>query len=232
MKIGIFTDPHYSSQELTCGVRYNRRSLRKIEQALARFSEQRCDLVICLGDLIDKENDHTKEIDNLKQIAAVIKKYALPFVCVMGNHDGFAFEVDEFYRVLGIDPPSRLEFNGNHLLFLDACYFENGNHYRPGDSDWTDTCYPFTDTLKNELDHIKGNVYVFMHQNIDPEIDEYHSLSNAVEIRRILEQSGKVKAVYQGHYHHGNTATHNGIDYITYPAMCQNDEAVFFIDIG
>ncbi len=231
MKIGIFTDPHYSSQEVTCGVRYNRRSLKKIEQALAYFTEQHCELVICLGDLIDKESNHQKEIDNLRQIAAVIRQYDLPFICVMGNHDGFAFEVEEFYGILGTEPPSHLEMDGNHLLFLDACYFENGNHYLPGDSDWTDTHYPHTDALTAELNRIDGNVYVFMHQNIDPNIDEYHSLSNAADIRQILEQSGKVKAVYQGHYHHGNTATHNGIPYITYPAMCQNENAVFCIDM-
>ncbi len=231
MKIGVFTDPHYSSQEVTCSVRYNRRSLKKIDQALAYFTEQHCDLVICLGDLIDKESDHQKEIDNLKQIAAVIHQYDLPFICVMGNHDGFAFEIEEFYRILGIEPPSYLKIDDKHLLFLDACYFKNGNHYMPGDSDWTDTYYPHIKHLRTTLDGIDGDAYVFMHQNVDPDIDEYHSLSNAAEIRRILEQSGKVKAVYQGHYHHGNRSTHNGIDYITYPAMCQNDDAVFCIDI-
>ncbi len=231
MRIGIFTDPHYSSQEVTCSVRYNRRSLKKIEQALDFFTEQRCDLVLCLGDLIDKEADHQTEIGNLKQIADLIGRYSLPFVCVMGNHDGFSFEVDEFYRILGTEPPTVISVGNNHLLFLDACHFANGNHYMPGDSDWTDTCYPDTDGLKATLDGIDGNVYVFIHQNIDPDVCEYHRLSNADVVRDILEQSGKVKAVYQGHYHLGNRSSHNGIEYITYPAMCQNDDAVFCIDI-
>ena len=57
MKLGIFADPHYSSALLTCGRRYNSRSLAKIEAALARFAAERCDLVVCLGDLIDREDD-------------------------------------------------------------------------------------------------------------------------------------------------------------------------------
>ena len=34
MKLGIFTDSHYSSQEVTCGNRYNSRSLEKIRKAM------------------------------------------------------------------------------------------------------------------------------------------------------------------------------------------------------
>ena len=33
MKIGIFTDSHFSSAEVTCGNRYNSRSLEKIRRA-------------------------------------------------------------------------------------------------------------------------------------------------------------------------------------------------------
>ena len=33
MRIGIFTDPHYSSKEVSCGVRYNSLSLKKIGYA-------------------------------------------------------------------------------------------------------------------------------------------------------------------------------------------------------
>ena len=34
MKLGIFTDSHYSSSELTCGCRYNSRSLEKINNSI------------------------------------------------------------------------------------------------------------------------------------------------------------------------------------------------------
>ena len=38
MKIGLFTDAHYSSQELTCGKRRNRLSLGKLREAYERLS--------------------------------------------------------------------------------------------------------------------------------------------------------------------------------------------------
>jgi len=97
MKIGIYTDPHYSSQEITCGNRYNSKSLDKMRDAYRDFEAAGCDMVICLGDLTDIEDSHQKEADNLREIAKIIQASLLPTICLMGNHDAFAFEKDEFY---------------------------------------------------------------------------------------------------------------------------------------
>ena len=50
----MFSDAHYSSAAST-GLRLNNQSLRKIREAYACFAEQGCELVVCLGDLIDTE---------------------------------------------------------------------------------------------------------------------------------------------------------------------------------
>ena len=97
MKIGIFTDSHYSSAELTCGCRYNNQSLRKIKEAYDSFAKEKCDLVVCLGDLIDKENDKESEVKHLKEIADVINSYTMKTIVLMGNHDCFCFDREEFY---------------------------------------------------------------------------------------------------------------------------------------
>ena len=72
MKIGIFTDSHYSSKEVTCGRRYNSQSFRKMQVAYDVFAAEKCDLVICLGDLTDVEDSHGKEVENLKKCAKYI----------------------------------------------------------------------------------------------------------------------------------------------------------------
>ncbi len=231
MKIGIFTDSHYSSQEVTCGKRYNSRSLEKIKQAYGTFEAENCDLVICLGDLIDKEDFHEKEIENLKSIAKVIDKSPIKTVCLMGNHDAFAFTEGEFYEILGLTKPWVLRVGDKTLLFLDACYFKNGNHYLPGDSDWKNTFYPDSEALQKELEEAAGDVYVFMHQNIDPHVREDHQLFNAEEINRILSKSQKVKVVYQGHYHPGMESRLGNLRYVTFPAMCENERAYHILNI-
>ena len=225
LKIGIFTDPHYSSKEVTCGNRFNSQSLRKIKEAFKYFESCGCDAVVCLGDLIDTEDTVEKEIENLSLISDVIKQSSLRTVCLMGNHDAFVLTQQSFYSVLGTEPPKSISIDGKNLIFLDACYFKSGKHYAPGDSDWTDTFYPFVNELKKELETLSSPTYIFLHQNIDPEIRGDHRLFNGDEIFSVIEESGIVKAVFQGHYHPGNESLHNGVRYITLPAMCENEAA-------
>lgn len=232
MKLGIFTDSHYSSAELTCSVRRNNLALGRIKRAMEHFKREKCDLVICLGDLTDSEDTYAAEEANLREIAGLFDEYRLPVVAVMGNHDGFAFEKDNFYEILGRErSPRTLKLCGNTLLFPDTCFFDSGKHYKPGDEDWTNSCLPDTEALRSELHSADGDVYVFMHHNIDPDIRTDHRVGNSDEIRRILTDSGKVKAVYQGHYHPGHESAHDGIEYLTFPALCENEDAYFVIEL-
>lgn len=104
-------------------------------------------------------------------------------------------------------------------------------HYKQGDSDWTDIYYPETDKLDSVLKEITGEVYIFMHQNIDPAIREDHRLFNDSEIRKILKNNNNVKTVFQGHYHPGKSSEFDGIHYVTFPAMCENEKAYYIIEV-
>lgn len=227
MNIGIFTDSHYSSAEITCGCRYNSRSLDKIREAYRIFAEAGCEMVLCLGDLTDTEKTYEAECENLRACAAVIDASGIPTLCVMGNHDAFVFTEEAFYALIG-EPhrPHTVTLGAVTLLFLDACHASDGRHYQPGgDFHWTDTCYPHTDALREQLQACTGEVWVCMHQNIDPAIREDHRLSNAAQIRDILSEFPSVTHVLQGHYHAGNDNTDGGIRYLTLPALCERDTA-------
>lgn len=232
MKLGLFADSHFSTAELTCGNRYNSQGLARIEKACRQFVEAGCDRIVCLGDLIDHEPVHKTEVDNLKKVAQVFRNCPVPVTVIMGNHDAFSFTREEFYGILGEEcRPADLYGEAVSLLFADACYFRNGKPYGPGDSDWTDTCIPDTEELRKRIEAATGNVYLFLHQNLDPTVESHHILSNAPDIRRILEQSGKVRAVCQGHYHPGNKTRRNGIQYFTLPSLCTYEDAVEIITI-
>lgn len=231
MKIGIFSDPHYSSAEITCGCRYNGRSLQKIKAAYEYFDSCGCALAICLGDLADTERTVDEEIANLKKIGEVFGRAKTPTVALMGNHDAFTLTREQFYSAIGIKQVEQLVLGGRHLLFLDTCYFKSGAHYAPGDSDWTDCYYPDVKRLEEQLAQISGDTYIFMHHNTDIAIREDHRLSNAEELMACINRSGVVKAVYQGHYHGGHTSEYNKIPYVTLPAMCQVDDGYFVIEI-
>lgn len=230
MKIGIITDSHYSSQEVTCTKRYNSKSLAKIKKAYHFFEKENCELIVCLGDIIDKEDFHEKEIENLKKVAKIINSSSIKTVCLMGNHDGFAFEKNEFYNILGIEKPTDIETDKNKLIFLDTCYFTNGKHYERGDSDWTNAYLPSCENFKKRIKTDK-NIFIFSHHNIDINAEENHRINNAEEINEIIRLNKNVKTVYQGHFHPGEKRFYNGINFITFPAMCENEDAVFIEDI-
>ncbi len=231
MKIGIYTDSHYSTKTLSCGCRYNSLSLRKIKEAYAHFEKEKCALVVCLGDLIDVEKTKEQVLYNLKEVSEVVRSSPIPTVCLMGNHDAFALTEEEFYGTLGIPAVSELRLEGRRLFFLDACFFRSGRHYAPGDSDWTNTYYPDAEGFKERLSSERVDTYVFVHQSIDPDIEENHRIYNADALMQIIRESGTVKAVYQGHYHAGLSSEHDGIPYVTLPAMCQNEGAFWVIEI-
>ena len=179
MKIGLFTDAHYSSQELTCGKRRNRQSLGKLRDAYAFFAEQNCGLCVSLGDLIDKNDDHADDVRHLEEVRAVVAAAGIETVCVMGNHDAFTFRKEEYYRILGGCEPVDRTVDGRRLIFLDSCWFRNGERYTPVGGDWTDCRLPEEKAFLAALSADAAPAVVFLHHNIDPAVPEDHRLYNA-----------------------------------------------------
>ena len=142
MKIGLFADAHYSSQEITCGKRRNSLSLGKLRAAYAFFVEQKCGLCVSLGDLIDKNGSHAEDVRRLEEVKEVIAASGIETVCIMGNHDAFTFGREEYYRILGGCVPADRTADGVRLIFPDTCFFRSGERYTPAGGDWTDCFLP------------------------------------------------------------------------------------------
>ena len=64
---------------------------------------------------------------------------------------------------------------------------------------------------------------VLCHQNLDARAGDPHVIKNAAAVREIMERSGKVLAVLQGHCHSGCRSEQNGIPYYTFRALCEGD---------
>lgn len=230
MKIGLYSDPHYSSQELTGGNRYNSRSLDKMKAAYADFTAAGCDLIVCLGDLTDTEDTRAREEANMRQIAALFSACPIPTVCVMGNHDAYVFEPEEFYTLLGGCEPLDWIAEGKMLVFLSANHNPDGSAYHPHAFHW-DKCYLPTEGLAEQLAAAEGEVTVFLHQNLDAACPADHRPVNADEVQDILAAAGNVKAVYQGHFHWGADTEKDGVHYVTLPAMCCYENTHRIIEI-
>ncbi len=231
MKIGLFTDPHYSDKQIPSADRHHALSYNKIYDAMTHFKKENVDFVICLGDLTDDCVDIKDNPKALKRLIEMIDSFGIKFYSLMGNHDYQSFTREEFNSLTnGAYPPFKIENEKSVLIFLDCNYKNDGTIYEAGKVDWTNTCLPQDqlDALKIALNSAKEK-YIFMHQNIDSGVEEHHIVHNAKEIRKELEKATNVKMIIQGHYHSGHESIINGINYHTLPAMCEGKENYYEI---
>lgn len=233
MKIGLFTDSHYSDKEISCKTRRPSLSYHKIGEAMDAFQHENVELVICLGDLVDSCYKHEDEPAALHKIGELILSYKIPFYCLRGNHDCDNFKEADFLKHSGFSAvPFALKHDGRLLLFLDANVKESGEKYLPRQVDWTDSIVPQeqVEQLKLALECADvSDIYVFIHQRLDDCDNSRYLVKNAVEIRTLLQNSGKVRKVFQGHYHKGDFQKIEQIEYITLQAMCEGEKNIYTV---
>lgn len=234
LRLGLFADSHYSDREISCRTRRPSHSYRKIGEAMRAFAAAGADAAVILGDLVDACRDRSSDRAELERVGRLITSFCLPVYCLRGNHDCDNFTAHDFYAISGLaEPPfSAPAGEGRVMIFLDANFRADGRRYLPHAVDWTDSSLPQEDVerLRRELARSDvGEATVFIHQRLDGCDDERYNIENSREIREILESSGKVRRVFQGHYHKGDLRTVNGIEYVTLAAMCEGEENSYTI---
>ena len=232
LRFGLVADLHYAQAEILWN-RYFDQSKTKLTDAINFFNKEYLDFIIELGDLKDEGNppDMLETIDFLVEIEKVFSGFKGPVYHVLGNHDMDSISKDDFLsRIKNFGQEKArnyysFDMGGIKFLVLDPNYNADGSDYDKGNFDWTSSVVPpdQVEWLKAELSDTRLPVIVFIHQLIDSfsGIPEDYCVNNAVEIVRILETSGKVVAVFQGHYHNGHYSFRNGLHYYTMKAMVE-----------
>jgi alkaline phosphatase len=221
-RLGLMTDLHYADKE-SSKTRFYREALGKLDEAVAYFNEHRPARVVELGDLIDQADEVDQEIAWLKVIEERFARLAMPRHYVLGNHCVTTLTKEEFaaHTGLGSRPHTHFDEGGVRFIILDACYREDGAPYGRKNFSWQDANIPPAELewLKARLTDAPGPVIVLAHQRLD--LDAAHAVRNADAVRVVLEQSGKVLAVFQGHSHKNDYQQIAGIHYCTLVAMVE-----------
>lgn len=221
--IGMFTDTHYADRAMRAN-RYYRESAAKVELSIVEFNSARPDFIIQLGDFVDKGDSVEIERDYLQRVEGEYAKFQGERHYVLGNHDVATFSKEQFISNCGARKNYYSFDEGDfHNIVLDACYNEDESDYDAGNFDWTQTYIPSQERewLKADLQATEKKTIVFVHQRLDDENDS-HGVKNAPEIRKIIEESESVLAVFQGHDHRGAYNSINGIHYYTLPALVES----------
>jgi len=227
-RLGIVTDCHYADADAV-GTRFYRQSLDKLAECVALMNAEKVDFLIELGDFKDQNNPpvESKTLSYLQDVEAVFQQFNGPTYHVLGNHDMDSISKTQFLsRVENTNINSArsyysFESNGLHCIVLDANYRADGADYDHGNFDWTDASIPSEelDWLRQSLTTARSRVIVFTHQLLDGTGSVY--VNNAADVRQILQASGKVLAVFQGHHHPGSYSSMAGIHYYTLRAMVE-----------
>ena len=222
VSIGVITDIHYSESE-GIGNRCYRDSLSKVRQAVETFNHEKPSFCINLGDLIDNDQTLDDEISNLKAVEREYAKFNGERHYVLGNHDLAGFSKEQFFGIC-LTKGRYYSFDcvGFHFIILDACYNEDESEYNKGNFDWIETYMPIAEQewLESDLKNTDKRTFIFIHQRLDDEND-VHGVKNGFGVRKIIEKSGKVFVVFQGHDHRGGYAFVDGIHYFTFRAIVE-----------
>lgn len=220
-RIGLLADAHYADIPAK-GKRHYHDSLAKVRTAVAQFNEGKADMAVELGDFIDEAATVEGEIAHLKTIEAEFAKFRGARHYVLGNHCVWSLTKDQFYSHCAAKPsPHSFDHAGFHFVILDACHRADGTPYGAKNFTWTDTDIPEAQRnwLRADLAAARRPTLVFVHQRLD--ITGDYAVKSAPAVRQILEQSGNVLAVFQGHHHRNDYREVGGIHYCTLMAMVE-----------
>jgi predicted phosphodiesterase len=222
-KVGILTDCHYADRN-PAGSRVYRESLGKVREAVDFFNKEKAQVVAQLGDFIDAAPNVESEIGHLKAIEAEFERFEKQRAYVLGNHCVYTLTKEEFIDNCGM-PAAHYSFDagGYHFVVLDACYRSDGVPYGRKNYSWKDANVP-----KEELEWLKGDLaatklptVVLAHQRLDQPPSSSHAVKNAAEVRKVLEESERVKIVFQGHAHVNDHKLIGDIHYCTMIAVVE-----------
>ncbi len=234
VRFGILADPHYAERS-PANNRYFSESLGKVSECIDLMNEQKVGFLVELGDLKDQgiAPQESETLQFLATIEKALNRFKGPLFHVLGNHDHDSISKQQFLKAITNEGFSEAlnyySFNKGsfHFIVLDANYTAQGKEYDHGNFDWTDVHIPDNQLawLTEDLNNNTRPTMVFVHHQLDSiafEVEHrVHSPDNADRVRAILEKSGKVMAVFQGHYHKGSINTINNIYYYTLKAVVE-----------
>lgn len=195
---------------------------RLAPELLTKVNE--CDLLIDLGDLIS-EVDHETDLINYKKAESLIQT-DIPVKHVAGNHDLRNLSKEDFASLIdGEKSYYSFDQGGYHHVVLD------GNRVEPRGPMFIDEEQLLW--LENDLDNTEFKAVVYCHHPLDNQdmSDNYYfsacperaSINNKGFVRRVLNKSNKVLAVFSGHTHFYFKQVIDGIPYFTIPSFLEND---------
>lgn len=189
------------------------------------------EFVINLGDLIEDVNNRETDLRYFRETVQLLSPLTMPAYTLIGNHDVRTLTDQDMREILNY---KRLYYSFDHgdFHFIALSFTMTGNHTVDLEDIKAEVLPDQLEWLANDLSTTSKPTIVFIHYgladddmkgnfwfNDDP---DYGLLHNRAKVRRILEDSGKVRAVISGHQHWNRMKVHNGIPYFVVTSLVEN----------
>ena len=225
LKIGLVTDLHYADKA-AAGSRHYRETPDKLAEAAGKLGQHAPEFIVELGDFIDAADSVSRDLSYLKRINRDFRAICRNRHYVLGNHCVHTLTKQEFLD--GVEQKRSFysfDAGGFHFVVLDSCFRSDGKPYGRKNFEWTDPNIPDdqVEWLKADLKETSKKSVIFAHQRLD--VANHYGVRNAAEVRKVLEKTGDVLAVFQGHSHKNDHREIGGIHYCTLVAMVEGSGA-------
>jgi 3',5'-cyclic AMP phosphodiesterase CpdA len=226
LTLGIVTDLHFGPEARHEGkLRKLTANAGELARAFVREMNEvvKPDLVVNLGDDIEDES-REKDLERYGECQAILRTAAAPLVNVAGNHDLVNMNRADISTIWERTGPLYYAFDKGGFRFVVLHTIEAGPliHVPETQLEW----------LRAELNAASLPVVVLMHHSAsEQDLDdsrwfhgrpEYALVRERAEIRRIFEDSRKVKLVLNGHLHRNHCDVIRGIPYVTVQSLIEN----------
>jgi 3',5'-cyclic AMP phosphodiesterase CpdA len=227
LTLGIVTDLHFGPE-----ARYQGK-LRKLSHRAGELArdfvrqmndEVQPDLVVNLGDDIEDESREA-DLERYGECQSILRKARAELVNVAGNHDLIHLNREDLARFWQRSGPLyySLDRAGWHIVVLHTLERQDVEIRLPESQlAW----------LRQDLASAGGNALVLMHHAASeqdladsrwwPGRSHLALVKERAELRSILEQSGRVRAVFNGHLHWNHLDVLGGIPYVTVQSLIEN----------
>lgn len=223
VRFGLASDIHYADRD-TIDTRYYRHGIQKLNVAVPQWQAEHVAFCIVNGDAIDHYGSTvTQATTDLTAVKTAFGSIESHFV--LGNHEQDKLTKAQVFAITGQSSGYySFDRGGVHFVILDANYRSDSDtdHYAPGNYAWNVNFIPPAQRswLSADLAATTIPVVIFCHYRLDDAGD--YSVNNRAAVRSIIEASGKVRAVIQGHNHLNALNRINGVSYLTLDAMTDN----------
>jgi 3',5'-cyclic AMP phosphodiesterase CpdA len=228
MRIAFVTDTHFGPQGFHEG------KLRKLTQHAARLTREfvtamnereKPDFVVNLGDVIEDQGP-SEDARNYREFVDILSALDAPLLHVAGNHDQVHLSRDALATLWSRTGELHYarDLGDLRALVLRTDHTDRDVRLEAAQIDW----------LGNQLEQASRPCLVLIHHPLcEMDVSDnvwfrnQPNICRVAERRRIrslLEASGKVVAVFNGHVHWNYLSVIAGIGYVTVQSLTENVE--------